>query len=294
MPMQRLLSSPLALAAVVALDQCPSGLRLVELSEATDTGPSAAQRATQILIADGFVERDAGPRPRYRLRGDHPASAALVTLAQRGLPIERAIDAASRANRAVGFVARDPGGYAVVIGRFAEPGDETRLRAALRSINEDRDDARVIELYRHDEFRELVRRSRSYADRLSGMKVLKGAVDRFLPRPPRRAGPRKPLGHLPLSLGKPSRRALEALARRHGLARVVVFGSAVRSDFGPGSDVDVLVEPRPDVRLGLDDVVRLREQLEEAFGRDVDVVNARFARPGVLRAAAAEGVVLYG
>jgi len=292
--MERLLSSRLALAAVVALDQCPSGLHLVELSEATDTGPSAAQKATQILIADGFVEREAGPRPRYRLRADHPASAALVTLAQRGLPIDRAIDVACRANRAVGSVARDPGGYVVVIGRFTEPGDEARLRAALRSMNEDRDDARVTELYRHDEFRELVTRSRRYKDRLTKMTVLKGEVDRFLPRPPRRAGRREPLGRLPSSLRKPSRRALEALAGRHGLARVVVFGSAVRSDFGPGSDVDVLVEPRPEVRLGLDDVIRLREQLEEAFGRDVDVVNARFARPGVLRAAAEEGVVLYG
>ncbi len=292
--MQRLLSSRLALAAVVALDQCPSGLRLVELAEAADTGPSSAQKATQILIADGFVECEAGPRPRYRLRADHPASAALVALARRGLPIDRAIDAACRANRAVGFVARDPGGYVVVIRRFAEPGDEARLRAALRSMNGDRDDAQVTELYRHDEFRELVTRSGRHKDRLTRMTVVKGAVDRLLPRPSRRAGPREPLGYLPSSLRKPSRRALEALARRPGLARVVVFGSAVRTDFGPGSDVDVLVEPRPDVRLGLDDVIRVREQLEGAFGRDVDVVNARFARPGVLRAAAAEGVVLYG
>lgn len=294
MLMERLFCSRLALAAVVALDQCPSGLRLIELSDAADTGPSAAQRATQILIADGFVERDAGPRPRYRLRTDHPASAALVTLAQRGLPIDGAIEAACRANPAVGFAAGDRRGYVIVIRRFAEPEDEARLRAALRTINGDRGDARVTELYGHDEFREHVRRSRSHADRLSGMKVLKGAVDRFAPRPSRRAGLGKPLGRLPSSLRKPSRRALDALARRHGLARVVVFGSAVRTDFGPGSDVDVLVEPRPDARLGLDDVVRVREQLEEAFGRDVDVVNARFARPGVLRAAAAEGVVLYG
>jgi hypothetical protein len=292
--MERLLSSPLAMTAVVALDQCPQGLRLVELSEAADIGASAAQRALEILIADGFAEREAKPRPRYRLRADHPASAALVTLAQRGLPIDRAIDAACRANQAVGFVARDPGGYVVVIGRFAEPEDEARLRAALRTMNADRDDARVTELYRHDGFRELVTRSKSCKDRLTGMTVLRGAVDRFLPRPSRRAGLREPLGHLPSSLRKPSRRALEALARRHGLARVVVFGSAVRTDFGPGSDVDVLVEPRPDVRLGLDDVIRVREQLERAFGRDVDVVNARFARPGVLRTAASEGVVLYG
>ena len=292
--MERLLSSPLALAAVVALDQCPEGIRLVEVSEATDSGPSAAQRAIEILMADGFVEREAGSRPRYRLRADHPASAALVLLAQRGLPIDRAIDVACRANRAVGFACKDPVGHVVVVCKFAEPADEARLRAALRSMNEDRDDARVIGLYGHDEFRELVMRSGRFRNRLTRMTVLRGEADRFLPRPSPRPRLREPLRRLPSSLGKPSRRALEALAREHGLARVVVFGSAVRTDFGPGSDMDVLVEPRPDVRLGLDDVIRVREQLERAFGRDVDVVNARFARPGVLRTAAAEGVVLYG
>jgi len=292
--MGRLVSSRLALMAVVALDQSSGGLRLVELANALEAGPSAAQRAVEILIADGFVEREAGPRPRYRLRADHPASAALLALARRGLPVEWALDVACRANPAVGFGARDTDGYVVVLRRFAEPQDEARLRDALGSINAARHDARVTELYRHDEFREWVARSSSYRDRLTRMTVLRGSADRFLPRASRHGGPRVPLGHLPSSLGKPSRRAIEALARRHGLARIVVFGSAVRADFGPGSDVDVLIEPRPDVRLGVDDVIRVREELERAFERDVDVVNARFARPGVLGAAATDGVVLYG
>jgi len=291
--MGRLVSSTLGLAAVVALDQSPQGLRLVELAKAIDSGPSAAQRALEILIADGFVEREAGPHPRYRLRAGHPASASLVTLAQRCLPIDRAVETACRANPAVALAARD-GGYVVVVGRFSEPEDEARLHATLRSINGDRADTRVIELYRHEEFRELLARSRRHREQLSGMTVLRGGVDRFLPRPSRRTEPRRPLGRLPSSLRRPSRRALEALARRHGVARVVVFGSAVRTDFGPGSDVDVLIEPRSDALLGLDDVIRVRQELEEAFGRDVDLVNARFARPGVLRAAAEEGVVLYG
>jgi hypothetical protein len=291
--MGRLVSSSLGLAAVVALDQSPHGLRLVELAEAIDSGPSAAQRALEILVAEGFVERDSGPRPRYRLRAGHPASAALLTLAQRWLPIDRAVETACRANPAVALAARD-GGYVVVVGRFSEPDDEARLRAALRSINGDRADARVIELYRHGEFRELLTRSRRHREHLAGMTVLRGGVDRFLPRPSRLTEPGRPLGRLPSSLRRPSRRALEALARRHGVARVVVFGSAVRTDFGPGSDVDVLIEPRSDALLGLDDVIRVRQELEEGFGRDVDLVNARFARPGVLRAAAEEGVVLYG
>jgi predicted nucleotidyltransferase len=292
--MNRLVSSPLALVIVVALDQCPQGLRLVELSQAADTGPSAAQRAIEILMSDGFLERGPAPRPRSRLRAGHPASAALVTLARSGLPIGRALDAVCRANPAVAFAAKDQGGWVIVIRRFAEPDDEAHLLDSLRGINGGRDDPRVTEVYRQDQFRELVASSQSFRNRLTRLTVLQGTVDRFLPRPPRRNGLGERVGHLPSSLRKPSTRAIEALAKRHGLARVVVFGSAVRTDFGPGSDVDVLVEARPDVRLGLDDVIQVRERLERAFDRDVDVVNARFARPGLLRAAAAEGVVLYG
>jgi predicted nucleotidyltransferase len=287
---QRLIASRLALGVVVALDQRPEGARLLEIARALDAATSATQRAVEILLADGLVERDPGPRPRYRLRAEHPALGSLVALARRALPIEGALDIVCRANPAVVLAARDRAGYVIAVGRFADPADETRLRDAVQAVLADRSRACEVLVQGQDELRRALARSGTLRRRLRRMRVLRGTADRLLPRS--RRGPGVRLGRLAPSLPVPPRRVLEEIAGRFGLARVVVFGSAVRSDFGPGSDVDVLVEPED--RLGVDDVLGLRALFEEAFGRDVDLVNARFARPEVLRAAGEEGVVLYG
>ena len=42
------------------------------------------------------------------------------------------------------------------------------------------------------------------------------------------------------------RAELLALARRHGMRSIKVFGSMARGDAGPDSDVDLLVEPEPE------------------------------------------------
>mgnify|MGYP000088413569 CR=1 FL=1 len=288
--MERLIASRLALGVVVALDQRPEGARLLEIARALDAAASATQRAVEILLADGLVERDPGPRPRYRLRAEHPALEPLVALARRALPVEDALDIVCRANPAVVLAARDRAGYVIAVGRFADPADETRLRDAVEAVLADRPRACEVLVQGQDELRRALTRSGTLRRRLRRMRVLRGTADRLLPRS--RRGPGVRLGRLAPSLPVPPRRVLEEIAGRFGLARVVVFGSAVRSDFGPGSDVDVLVEPEG--RLGVDDVLGLRALLEDAFGRDVDLVNARFARAGVLRTAAAEGVVLYG
>jgi len=287
---ERLIASRLALGVVVALDQRPEGARLLEIARALDAAASATQRAVEILLADGLVERDPGPRPRYRLRAEHPALEPLVALARRALPVEDALDIVCRANPAVVLAARDRAGYVIAVGRFADPADETRLRDAVEAVLADRPRACEVLVQGQDELRRALTRSGTLRRRLRRMRVLRGTADRLLPRS--RRGPGVRLGRLAPSLPVPPRRVLEEIAGRFGLARVVVFGSAVRSDFGPGSDVDVLVEPEG--RLGVDDVLGLRALLEDAFGRDVDLVNARFARAGVLRTAAAEGVVLYG
>ena len=288
--MERLIASRLALGVVVALDQRPEGARLLEIARALDAAASATQRAVEILLADGLVERDPGPRPRYRLRAEHPALEPLVALARRALPVEDALDIVCRANPAVVLAARDRAGYVIAVGRFADPADETRLRDAVEAVLADRPRACEVLVQGQDELPRALTRSGTLRRRLRRMRVLRGTADRLLPRS--RRGPGVRLGRLAPSLPVPPRRVLEEIAGRFGLARVVVFGSAVRSDFGPGSDVDVLVEPEG--RLGVDDVLGLRALLEDAFGRDVDLVNARFARAGVLRTAAAEGVVLYG
>ena len=48
-----------------------------------------------------------------------------------------------------------------------------------------------------------------------------------------------------------SREQIAAFCRRHRIRRLAVFGSAVRNDFGPDSDVDVLVEFEVEARVDI-------------------------------------------
>lgn len=67
--------------------------------------------------------------------------------------------------------------------------------------------------------------------------------------------------------------------RRHHIRRLSLFGSVLRDDFGPDSDVDVLVEWEPGHTPGWD-IVTIAEELEELFGgRKVDMINPRFIKP---------------
>ena len=59
--------------------------------------------------------------------------------------------------------------------------------------------------------------------------------------------------------------------RRHGVRRLSVFGSILRDDFGPDSDVDVLVEFDPATRASLFDLGGMLMELRDMLGRDVDL-----------------------
>ncbi len=54
-----------------------------------------------------------------------------------------------------------------------------------------------------------------------------------------------------------------------------VFGSVLRDDFGPGSDVDVLVTFAADAQWTLFDHVDMQDELEGILGRSVDLVSRR-------------------
>ena len=60
--------------------------------------------------------------------------------------------------------------------------------------------------------------------------------------------------------------------RSFGVERLSLFGSVARDEARPGSDVDLLVEFRPEARAGLFEVVRLKARLEELLGTSVDLV----------------------
>ena len=52
-----------------------------------------------------------------------------------------------------------------------------------------------------------------------------------------------------------------AFCERNGIRRLSLFGSVLRDDFGPGSDVDVLVEFAPGVRFGYLGLMAMQEEL---------------------------------
>jgi predicted nucleotidyltransferase len=64
--------------------------------------------------------------------------------------------------------------------------------------------------------------------------------------------------------------------RRNPIRRLAFFGSVLRDDFGPESDVDVLVEFAPRSRVTLLDMVRMQDELSEIIGRRVDLRTKGF------------------
>lgn len=77
---------------------------------------------------------------------------------------------------------------------------------------------------------------------------------------------------LPLSF---DREAVAAFCRRHHIRRLALFGSVLREDFRPDSDVDVLVEFDPGHVPGFRFVSIERELSDLLGGRRVDLVTAK-------------------
>jgi len=73
-----------------------------------------------------------------------------------------------------------------------------------------------------------------------------------------------------------SKEELVDICRRHSIRRLSLFGSVLRDDFRPDSDVDMLVEFHPDVPIGFR-IFRIEEDLSRLFeGRRVDIVDPKY------------------
>ena len=64
---------------------------------------------------------------------------------------------------------------------------------------------------------------------------------------------------------------IDAFCRRHGVRRLSLFGSILRDDFRPESDIDVLVEFMPGVRVSLFDLGGMVMEFRQMLGREVDL-----------------------
>jgi hypothetical protein len=68
---------------------------------------------------------------------------------------------------------------------------------------------------------------------------------------------------------------IESFCQRHHIRRLSLFGSVLRSDFRPDSDVDVLVEFAPGCTPGLA-FFGMQEELSAILGRNVDLNTPAF------------------
>ena len=89
--------------------------------------------------------------------------------------------------------------------------------------------------------------------------------------------------------------SLASLCKARGIKRLAVFGSALRLEFGPESDIDVLVEFEEGRTPGLLGISRLERELSPLFGkRKVDLRTpedlSRYFRSSVME----EAEVQYG
>ena len=85
---------------------------------------------------------------------------------------------------------------------------------------------------------------------------------------------------------------LEAFCRRHHIRKLALFGSVLRDDFGPESDVDVLVEFEPGHVPGLA-FFDMEAELAHIIGRQVDLNTPQFLSRYFRDTVLEEAEVLY-
>lgn len=85
---------------------------------------------------------------------------------------------------------------------------------------------------------------------------------------------------------------IAAFCRRHHIRRFAIFGSALREDMGPDSDVDVLVEFDPDHIPGLA-FFSMQQELSDILGHEVDLNTPHFLSPYFRQQIQDEAAVIY-
>lgn len=83
------------------------------------------------------------------------------------------------------------------------------------------------------------------------------------------------------------------VCERYGVSELLMFGSGVRGDFNPSSDIDLLVAFRPGERVGWFRFSELQEALESVFRREVHLVPKNGLRPVFRENVLAEAVPLF-
>ena len=81
--------------------------------------------------------------------------------------------------------------------------------------------------------------------------------------------------------------------RNWHVAEMSIFGSALRDDFRPDSDIDVMVVFEPDARIGLIGFSQMQIELSQMLGREVDLVTKKGLKPRIREHVISESELLY-
>ena len=76
-------------------------------------------------------------------------------------------------------------------------------------------------------------------------------------------------------------RAAENALRQRGVASLALFGSTVRGEAGPDSDVDILIDVAPGYPFSLVDLAALKNFLSDLLGHEADVVTREGIEPAI-------------
>lgn len=89
-----------------------------------------------------------------------------------------------------------------------------------------------------------------------------------------------------------AREKIVHFCRRHHIRKLALFGSVLRADFGPQSDIDVLVEFDPEHKPGLD-FFAMEDELTGIMGRKVDLNTPQWLSPYFREAVEREAEIQY-
>lgn len=89
------------------------------------------------------------------------------------------------------------------------------------------------------------------------------------------------------------KQAIMDFCKRHQVRELSLFGSAVRGELKPNSDLDILVAFESGARIGFLTLGRMARELSELLGRPVDLVPKDGLKPGIRAAVLAEAETLF-
>ncbi len=81
--------------------------------------------------------------------------------------------------------------------------------------------------------------------------------------------------------------------RHNQIKSLALFGSVLRAEFRPDSDVDVLVEFQPETRIGFLALSRMQRELAELFQRPVDLIPKEGLKPLIRNSVLSNTEVIY-